>query len=132
MINNINLIGRITRDLEVKRNEKGTAICSFTLAVNSRRKDEKGEYLTNFIPCVAFNKTAETLEKYCKKGSLIGVNGSLEVKRYQKKDGSNGTSMSVAVREIEFCNTKKADEEIELPDNDIIDDSDISEAELPF
>ena len=80
------------------------------------------------------NKTSEieTLEKYCKKGSLIGVNGSLEVKRYQKKDGSNGTSMSVAVREIEFCNTKKADEEIELPDNDIIDDSDISEAELPF
>lgn len=132
MINSINLIGRITRDLEVKRNEKGTAICSFTLAVNSRRKDENGEYLTNFIPCVAFNKTAETLEKYCKKGSLIGVNGSLEVKRYQKKDGGNGTSMSVAVREIEFCNTKKADEEIELPDNDIIDDSDISEAELPF
>ena len=64
--------------------------------------------------------------------ALIGVNGSLEVKRYQKKDGSNGTSMSVAVREIEFCNTKKGDEEIELPDNDIIDDSDISEAELPF
>ena len=132
MINNINLIGRITRDLEIKRNEKGTAICSFTLAVNSRRKDANGEYLTNFIPCVAFNKTAETLEKYCKKGSLIGVNGSLEVKRYQKKDGSNRASMSVVVREIEFCNTKKGDEEIELPDNDIIDDSDISEVELPF
>lgn len=132
MINNVNLIGRITRDLEVKRNEKGTAICSFNLAVSSRRKDENGEYLTNFIPCVAFNKIAETLEKYCKKGSQIGIQGSLEVKRYQKKDGSNGTSISVAVRDLEFCDTRKSSEEVEIPAEDIIDDSDISEADLPF
>lgn len=134
MINNVNLIGRITKDLELKRNDKGTAFCSFTLAVSSKRKNDNGEYLVNFIPCNAAGKTAEVLEKYCKKGSQIGVEGSLEVRTYQKKDGSNATSTFVMIRDFEFCDTKKTKEAAseENKSENYSDNYEISEEELPF
>ena len=83
MINNIILVGRTTRNIELKENRNRTHYVQFTLAVNRPYKDEQGSQQTDFIHCIAWNKTAETLSKYVSKGNLIGVEGRLQVRSYE-------------------------------------------------
>ena len=81
MINNVVLTGRLTKDIELRRTTSGKTCTSFTLAVN-RNKQE-----TDFINCVAWNDVAESLEKYTKKGSLIGIEGRIQTRSYDDKNG---------------------------------------------
>ncbi|MGL5345739.1 MAG: single-stranded DNA-binding protein [Peptostreptococcaceae bacterium] len=123
MANSIQLIGRITKDLESKIAGK-TTVCNFTIAVN-RKFAKEGQQKTDFINCVCFGKVAENLCKYQGKGSLIGVNGSLNIDQYQK-DGENKSFTKVVANEIEFLSgagDKKADTDsngsFEIVDEDI-------------
>lgn len=85
MINNIVLVGRTTKNIELKQNKNGTSYVQFTLAVNRPYKDEQGQQKADFIQCVAWNKTAETLTKYVPKGTMIGVEGRLQVRSYENR-----------------------------------------------
>ena len=85
MINNIVLVGRTTKAIELKQNKNGTNYVQFTLAVNRPYKGEQGGQQADFINCVAWNKTAETIANYVLKGTMIGVEGRLQVRSYENR-----------------------------------------------
>lgn len=87
MINNVVLVGRLTRDVELKYTQSNRAFANFTLAVNRNFKNQNGERETDFINCVIWNKQAEMLADWAIKGTLIGVTGSMQTRHYDKEDG---------------------------------------------
>lgn len=101
-MNNIILTGRITRDLELKYGQSGAAYLKFTLAVE--RPFSRDE--TDFINCTVFNKLAELMHKYLRKGNKIGVIGALQMSRYEIK-GEKRVSYEVAVNTVEFLENKE-------------------------
>lgn len=101
-MNQVNLIGRITRDLELRYTQTQKAICEFSLAVNRVGTDQ-----TDFITCVIWGKQAENLTKYQGKGSLIAVAGELRVDRYQTNTGETRYRTYVSASNIEYLGTKK-------------------------
>lgn len=102
-MNLVVLIGRLTRDPELKFGQSGKAYSRFSIAVDNPMK--KGE--ADFINCVAFGKTAELIGEYMRKGSKIGVNGRLQMNRYEM-NGEKRTSYDVLVEQIEFLDSKGA------------------------
>lgn len=120
-MNKVALIGRITKEIELRYREE-TAIARFTLAVD-RNKEE-----TDFIPCVAFKKVAETLHKYCDKGCRIAVEGRIQTGSYEKNGAKIYTTDVIVERQeiIDFREKKKASEDKE---DDFVK---VSEMELPF
>src|SRR5699024_11328820 len=87
MINSVNLVGRLTRDIDLRISQSNIAVVSFNLAVNRQSKNANGEREADFINCVAFKKTAEILNQYAGKGSQIGVTGSIQTRKYENKEG---------------------------------------------
>ena len=104
MINNIILVGRTTRTIELKQNKNGTNYVQFTLAVNRPYKDEQAD----FINCVAWNKTAETIAEYVSKGTMIGIEGRLQVRNYQDEAGVRQYISEVLVNRFIFLEPKKS------------------------
>lgn len=101
------LIGRITKDLELEHlGEKQTARVRFDLAVNRKYRNSKGEFDTDFFHCVAFRTTAENIVKYFKKGSLIGLEGSMQNDRYEK-DGNMVDYWQYHAETFEFCGSNR-------------------------
>ena len=108
MINNIVLVGRTTKAIELKQNKNGTSYVQFTLAVNRPFKDEQGQQQADFIQCVAWNKTAETIAKYVPKGTMIGVEGRLQVRSYDNEAGVRQYISEVLVNKFTFIESKKS------------------------
>ena len=106
MLNKIILMGRLTRDPELRRTESGTAVCSFSIAVDRDFKSKNGEKETDFIDIVSWRATAEFVSKYFQKGSLIAIEGSLQTRQYQDKNGNNRTSVAVVADNINFAGSK--------------------------
>lgn len=100
MINKVILTGRLTKDVELRRTNDGTPYVFFTVAVNRRQQDQ-----TDFIACTAWRATAELMAQYLNKGSLIGVEGSLQVFS-QQKDGNFETRTTVQVSNITFLESR--------------------------
>lgn len=95
MINNVTLVGRLTKDVVVRLTPSNKKVCSFTLAVDRRKKDENQS--ADFIPCVIWEKGAEILERYTHKGSQIGVVGQIQTRNY---DDPNYAGRKVFVTEV--------------------------------
>ncbi|WP_285046330.1 single-stranded DNA-binding protein [Lactococcus petauri] len=87
MINNVVLVGRIVREPELRYTPQNTAVATFTLAVNRRFKNAQGEREADFINCVIWRQTAENLANWAKKGTLVGITGSIQVRNYENKEG---------------------------------------------
>ena len=128
-MNKVILIGRITKDIDLRYMQNSeNRIARFTLAVDRRSKD-KDE--ADFISCVAWNKTAELLDKYCSRGSKIGIVGRIQTGSFTASNGEKRYTTDVIADEIEFLDTKKAeqkqdkDEWMPVPD-------DVDDAGLPF
>ncbi len=98
-MNNVSLIGRLTRDPELRYTANNFPVCTFSIAIDRIGKEEKK---TNFIPIKALGKTAENCGKYLAKGRLVGVRGSLETDSYTDKDGNRRNTFHVLVGEIDF------------------------------
>lgn len=103
-MNNVNLIGRITNDLELKTTNSGTPVISFTIAVD--RKFSKDEKVTDFIDCVAWRSTAEFISKYLAKGIKAGFTGELQTRSYEDKNGNKRKATEVVVSDVTFCESK--------------------------
>lgn len=101
-MNNVVLVGRITADPEVQTGKSGTAYCRFTIACDRFLQDG-----ADFIRCVAFGKTAENLGKYVGKGSIIGVNGSIQTGSYDGQDGKKVYTTEVTCNRVQFIDTKR-------------------------
>ena len=104
-MNSVTLIGNISKDLELRYSTSQTAILRFSLAVG-RRKKEDG---TDFINCVAFGKTAENTERFCHKGSKVGVRGRIQTGSYEKEDGTKVYTTDIIADEVEFLDSKRDD-----------------------
>ena len=134
-MNNVMLIGRITKSLELRTNEAGTSKCQFTIAVQ-RRGAKEGTQDVDFINVVAWNKLAENLAKYMDKGSLIGIEGSLRADNYTDRDGNNRTFNYVLAENIQYLNGFKGEEKKENKDElDVpfkLDDVELTDEDLPF
>lgn len=107
MINCINIMGRLTDTPELKITNSGTNVTTFTVAVE--RQYSKGEKQTDFIPVTAWRWTAEFVSKWFSKGQMIAVQGSLQTRKHQDKDGHNRTAFEVVAEQVSFCGDKKAD-----------------------
>ena len=105
-MNNINLIGRLTKDPEVKLTQSSTKYCRFCIAVDGI-KDREGNIPADFIDCIAWSKAAELVYKYFRKGSRIGINGRLHTTIYESDGGEKRKFCEVVVNSIDFLDPKK-------------------------
>lgn len=108
-MNAVVLIGRTTRDIDLRRTGNGTAVASFTLAVNRDFKTQDGQE-ADFIQCVAWKKTAELLEQYVHKGDRIALNGSIRTRNYEDSHGRTVYVTEVLVNHVEFLETKNREQ----------------------
>lgn len=105
-MNTVNLIGRLTKDPELRYTPSGVAICKFTLAVNRDFTNQGGEREADFINCTAFKKTAENLSNYQTKGSRIGIVGRIQTGSFEGQDGKRVFTTDVMVDRVEFLDSK--------------------------
>lgn len=121
------LIGRVTKDIELKTTTSGKYVATFTLAVNRDYKNANGEYDADFINCVAYEQRAEIISKYVRKGDKFGVIGSIITRTYERNDGSTAFVTEIKVEGFEFLESKKDKVEdaepeigeISVPDGDL-------------
>ena len=106
MINRVVLVGRIVKDPELRTATSGNSVCSFSLAVDSKMKNSNGERGTCFITCVCFGQTAESVTKFTRKGSLVGVEGYLNQRKYQRQDGSMSSVIEAICDSVQFLEPK--------------------------
>jgi len=84
-MNNVSIVGRLTKEIELKYSTGNNTFCNFTIAVNRNFKDANGEYGTDFINCVAFGNTANFMDRYLNKGTLISITGRIQTRNYTNK-----------------------------------------------
>jgi len=129
MLNRIILIGRLTKDPELRYTPNGVAVGSFTLAVNRSRPNQQGEREADFIPVVVWQKQAENCANYIGKGSLVAVEGRLQVRTYDATDGQRKWVTEVVAEKVRFLekkgngsasdNTSSFGNEVDFTDDDI-------------
>lgn len=107
MINRVTLIGRLTRDPELRTTSNGIAVATFTLAVDRNFTNSRGERDADFINCVVWRKPAEILCNYTSKGSQIGIDGRLQTRTYDDKDGKRVYVTEVVIEDFTFLNTRQ-------------------------
>lgn len=107
MINNVVVVGRLTRAVDLRYTSNGTAYASFTLATDRDFKNQNGERETDFINCVMWRKPAENLANYTKKGSLIGVEGRIQTRNYENEQGQRVYVTEVLAERFHFLESAK-------------------------
>ena len=128
--NGAHIMGRITRDLELRHTQSGTAVCQFCVAVTRSFKDANGEYQSDFIDCVAWRNSAEFITKYFSKGAMIALDGELQTRNYTDKDGNKRKATELLVSSAAFTGEKREAAAKPAPTED--DYSAISDDDLPF
>ena len=123
MINRVVLVGRLTRDPELRKTNSGASVVSFTVACDRRFKTQ-GQPDADFISCVAWNKVADLMAQYLHKGDQVTVNGDLSMRTYVDRDGQNRTALQISANHVEFPSrrnsvqaaepTKNADDELPI------------------
>lgn len=108
MINNVVLTGRLTKDIDLRYAQSGKASGSFSLAVERNFTNQQGQRDADFINCQAWGKTAETMANYTRKGSLIGVEGRIQTRNYENKQGQRVYVTEVIVTNFTFLESKKS------------------------
>lgn len=104
-MNAVEMIGRIAKDIDFRTTTNGKSVTNFPLAVQRIKRDE-----TDFVPCVAWNATAEILRKYARKGDRIGVTGHLQTRKYEDRDGKTHQITEVIVESVFLLEAKKKEE----------------------
>ncbi len=107
MFNLVVLTGRLTADPELKTTQSGISVTSFSIAVNRRFTRAGEEQQTDFINIVAWRQSAEFVAKYFKKGSMIGIEGSIQTRKYTDKNGNNRTAFEVVANNVQFVESKR-------------------------
>lgn len=106
MINNVVLVGRLTKDLDLRYTANGTAVASFTTAVNRQFTNQKGEREADFINCVIWKKAAENMANFTRKGSLVGIEGRIQTRSYDNQQGQRIYVTEVVVESFSLLDPK--------------------------
>ncbi len=134
-MNNVNLVGRLTKDVELKYTSSQTAVAIGTLAVNRQFKNANGEKEVDFINIVAWRKTAEILSNYASKGSQIGITGRIQTRNYEGNDGKRVYVTEVVAETVMLLdgksNNQQPQQKQETPFNNN-NQMDIDNLDLPF
>src|SRR5690625_1831525 len=107
MLNRVVLVGRLTRDPDLRYTPNGVAVANFTLAVNRPFTNQQGNRDADFINCVVWRRPAENLANYMKKGNMVGVDGRLQTRRYEDQDGKTVFVVEVVADSIQFLESRK-------------------------
>jgi len=129
MLNKVVLIGRLTKDIELKYTPNGVAVASFYLAVNRNFTNSQGEREADFIPVQVWRKQAENCAKYLSKGRLVAVSGRIQTRSYDGPDGQRRYAWEVVADEVKFLDKVEKKEETEIKG---FESTEISDDELPF
>lgn len=135
MINSVIIVGRLTRDPELRRTQQGTAVASFTVAVDNLTKDANGNKTASFIPCTVWNQAAENVVRFMHKGSLVGVEGRLNQRSYDSTDGRKVSVIEVIAYSVQFLERKEEKEEKQETTPTPVETknvANISDDDLPF
>lgn len=131
-MNNIVIIGNLTRDPQIRTAQNGNTVATLDIAVSSARKDKEGNYLTDFFTAICYGKTAEFAQKHLVLGMKVGVSGSIHFRDYETKDGRKGRAVEIDVLKLEKLSTPAQQPQAQdLPNLDEVvvpEDDD----ELPF
>lgn len=140
MINNVVLVGRLTKDAELRYTQSNVAVATFTLAVNRTFKSENGEREADFINCVMWRKQAENLANWAKKGALIGVTGRIQTRTYDNQQGQRVYVTEVVSENFQLLESRKDGSQQTVDNHDqqapnfarTSNPMDISDDDLPF
>lgn len=131
MINNVVLVGRLTRDPELKFTPNGAAVATFTLAVNRNFTNQSGQREADFINCVIWRKPAETLANYAKKGTLLGVTGRIQTRSYDNPQGQRVYVTEVVAETFQLMESKDVSEQRANESNETAEKSKPTPLPLP-
>lgn len=137
-MNKVILVGRLTKDIEVRYTQTGKAVARFILAVNRRVSKDKEKQQADFIPIIIWNKLAEVCSKYLTKGSQILVEGHLQIRDYVAQDGKKHYIAEVIAQELEFMGSKviAGNEQLQSQEQNIsqeeITQDTATDEEIPF
>ena len=143
MINRVVIVGRLSRDPELRKTNNGTSVASITVAVDNIARDSEGNKTASFIPVTLWNQRADFIAQYGRKGTLIGVEGRLNQRSYKRNDGSNANVIEVIADNVTLLGSKSskdsaADENsgsgytIDKLSNDDLEDTELADEDLPF
>ena len=142
MLNRVVIVGRLVRDPELRKTASDRSVVAFTVALDNRTTNN-GEKSTSYIPCTAWNSTAESIAKFMKKGSLVGVDGHLNQRSYTANDGRKVSVVEVIADSVQFLE-KKNDSSVnssttsnndynrQMPEDEPVEGIDSSDDDLPF
>ena len=105
MLNQVVLVGRLTKDVESKELENGKKVANITIAVTRSWKNAEGIYETDFVDCVLWDAIADNTAEYCKKGDIVGVKGRIQTDNYEKEDGTTEKRTQVIAEKITFLSS---------------------------
>lgn len=108
MLNVVAIIGRLARDPELRQTTTGKSVASFRIACDRGRRDANGQSQADWLDVVAWDRTAEFICKYFQKGSLIVIDGRLQTRQYQDKNGQNRTAVEIVAQNASFCGSKES------------------------
>lgn len=133
-MNNVSLVGRLTKDVELKHTNSQTAVTTGTLAVNRQFKNANGEKEVDFINFVAWRKTAEILSNYASKGSQIGITGRIQTRNYEGNDGKRVYVTEVVAESVALLDSKNNQQSQPKPESPFSNSNqmDVSNLDLPF
>lgn len=109
MINQVTLVGRLTKDPELRYTADGKAVSNVTIAVNRPFRNQAGEYEADFVQCTLWRKTAENTAQYCRRGSMIGITGRIQTRRYENQEGRKVYVTEVVAEMVQFVGPRKLD-----------------------
>ena len=114
-MNKVIIIGRNTKDIELRQTPAGTSAVEFNIAVKRTFKSANGEYESDFFNCVAFKNTAELISRYVSRGDMLAIVGRLQTRNYTNKEGRKVYVTEIVVDEVEFLQTKKEEQKPSEP-----------------
>ncbi|NHM30055.1 single-stranded DNA-binding protein [Neobacillus terrae] len=106
MINQVTLVGRLTKDPELRMTTEGTPVAHVVLAVNRHYRNHHGEIEADFVQCTLWKKTAENTAQYCRKGSVIGITGRIQTRNYENQEGKKVYVTEVVAETVRFLSGK--------------------------
>ena len=139
MVNRVVLVGRLVKDPELRKTNSDVSFATFTLAVDNRVREQDGTRGTIFIDCRVFRDQAENMVKFTRKGSMVAVDGSLNQRNFERRDGTKGKAIEIIVDSVTFLEPKKDApaetpkfDDIQAPANNNLDSIDLPDDDLPF
>ena len=106
MLNQVTLVGRLTKDPELRYTPDGKAVTNITLAVKRSFRNSNGEYVVDFVNCTLWNRIAENTTIYCQKGSIVGITGKIQTRTYENPEGKRNFVTEVIVENVSFMDRK--------------------------